>query len=59
MSTILGEGIVNTRNVIDLARKIGGAECYIIEQESYGDKTPMACVEADLKIMKEWGYIST
>lgn len=42
--------------VVDLATKIGGTTCYIIEQESYGDKTPMECVKADLEIMKKWGY---
>ena len=56
ISTILGEGIVNTKKVIDLARKKGGTNCYIIEQESYGDKTPMECVKADLDNMKKWGY---
>lgn len=55
-STILGEGIVNARQVVDLASKKGGTNCYIIEQESYGDKTPMDCVKADLEIMKSWGY---
>src|SRR5450759_3772392 len=56
VSTILGDGIVNTKKVVDLASKIGGTNCYIIEQESYGDKTPMYCVKADLEIMKKWGY---
>jgi sugar phosphate isomerase/epimerase len=55
-STILGEGIVNTRKVVDLAAKKGGTSCYIIEQESYGDKTPMYSVQADLDIMKKWGH---
>jgi sugar phosphate isomerase/epimerase len=55
-STILGEGIVHTHDVIDLAREKGGTYCYIIEQESYGDKTPMFCAKADLDIMKKWGY---
>ncbi len=55
-STILGEGIVHTKEVLDLATKIGGTTCYIIEQESYGDKTPMECVKEDLAIMKKWGY---
>jgi sugar phosphate isomerase/epimerase len=57
ISTILGEGIVNTKQVVDLARKIGGTTCYIIEQESYGTKTPMECVKADLDVMKKWGYL--
>jgi len=56
VSTILGDGIVNTKKVVDLASKIGGTNCYIIEQESYGDKTPMYCAKADLEIMKKWGY---
>ncbi|MEI6047384.1 MAG: TIM barrel protein [Bacteroidota bacterium] len=56
ISTILGEGIVNAKEVVDLATKIGGTTCYIIEQESYGTKTPMECVKADLDIMKKWGY---
>jgi sugar phosphate isomerase/epimerase len=55
-STIIGEGIVNTRKVVDLATKIGGTKVYIIEQESYQGKTPMECVKADLEIMKKWGY---
>jgi len=56
-STIIGEGIVNTKEVTDLATKIGGAQIYIIEQESYQGKTPMECVKKDLEIMKKWGYV--
>ena len=56
ISTILGEGIVNTQKVVELATTKGGTKCYIIEQESYGDKTPMYCAKADLEIMKKWGY---
>jgi sugar phosphate isomerase/epimerase len=56
ISTVLGEGIVNTKKVVDLATKKGGTICYIIEQESYGTKTPMVCVKEDLDIMKKWGY---
>jgi sugar phosphate isomerase/epimerase len=55
-STILGEGIVDARKVVDMATKIGGTQVYIIEQESYQGKTPMECVKIDLEIMKEWGY---
>lgn len=55
-STILGEGIVNAKQVVDLARDKGGTVCYIIEQESYQGLTPMECVEKDLQIMKKWGY---
>ena len=56
-STIIGEGIVNTRQVIDTATKIGGTTCYIIEQESYQGKTPMECAQRDLEIMQDWGYV--
>jgi sugar phosphate isomerase/epimerase len=56
VSTILGEGIVDTKKVVDMATKIGGTICYIIEQESYQNKTPMECVKTDLRIMKNWGY---
>ena len=55
-STIIGEGIVNAKEVVDLATKIGGTTCYIIEQESYQGKTPLECAELNLKIMKKWGY---
>lgn len=56
ISTILGEGIVNCEKVLELASKIGGTRCFIIEQESYGSKTPMDCVKEDLAVMKKWGY---
>lgn len=55
-STILGKGIVPVKEVIDLGRKSGGTIHFIIEQESYQGKTPVECVEEDLKIMKSWGY---
>ena len=55
-STILGEGIVDAKKVIDTATKIGGTTCYIIEQESYQGKSPLECVKTDLEIMKKWGY---
>ena len=56
VSTIIGEGIVNAKQVVDLATKIGGTRVYIIEQESYQGKTPMECIKTDLEIMKKWGY---
>jgi len=55
-SCIIGEGIVEAKKVLKLAKKIGGTQVYIIEQESYQGKAPMDCVKADLEIMKEWGY---
>jgi len=55
-STILGEGIVNTKQVIDLGKRSAGTYQFIIEQESYQGKTPLDCAKADLAIMKKWGY---
>ena len=55
-STILGKGIVGTKAVVDEGRKSGGTAHFIIEQESYQGKTPLACAKEDLAIMKKWGY---
>lgn len=55
-STVLGTGIVNVKEVIDLGRKSGGTKHFIIEQESYQGKTPIACMKEDFDIMKKWGY---
>jgi sugar phosphate isomerase/epimerase len=55
-STILGQGIVNTRQVTDLGKKSGGTHQFIIEQESYQGKAPLDCCKEDLAIMKKWGY---
>jgi sugar phosphate isomerase/epimerase len=55
-STIIGTGIVNAKEVLKLATEKGGTKVYIIEQESYQGKTPMACIKEDLEIMKKWGY---
>jgi sugar phosphate isomerase/epimerase len=55
-STILGKGVIGVKDVLALAKKSGGTRHYIIEQESYQGKTPLACVKEDLRIMKNWGY---
>ncbi len=55
-STILGKGLVGTKEVTDLSRKIGGTSLYVIEQESYQGKTPLECMEEDLRVMEKWGY---
>jgi len=54
-STILGEGVVDPKSIALLAKKIGGAHHYIIEQESYQGIAPLDCVKKDLAIMKTWG----
>jgi sugar phosphate isomerase/epimerase len=55
-SAVLGKGIVNVKEVIDLCRKSGGTEHFIVEQESYQGKTAMESIKEDLAIMKGWGY---
>jgi sugar phosphate isomerase/epimerase len=54
-STILGAGIVNTKEVIDAGRK-GGTTHFIIEQESYQGKGSVESCKEDFEIMKKWGY---
>ncbi len=55
-STIIGEGIVNAKETVALATSLGGAICYIIEQESYQNKSPLECMKTNLAIMRKWGY---
>lgn len=55
-STILGNGIVNVKEVLDVCRKAGGSFHYIIEQEAYQGKTPLASVKEDFERMKKWGF---
>ena len=54
-STIIGQGIVDTRKVCDQGRK-SGTQYFIIEQESYQGKDPFDCCKDDLDIMKKWKY---
>lgn len=54
-STILGQGLVGSKGVTDLA-KASGTKLFVIEQESYQGKTPMECMEENLAIIKLWGY---
>ena len=55
-STVLGKGILPVKEIIDLAKRKGGTTEFIIEQESYQEKTPLECTEEDFKAMKNWGY---
>jgi sugar phosphate isomerase/epimerase len=57
-SAILGKGIIPVKEVLDICRKTGGTKVYIIEQEAYQGKDPMACMKENFDIMKEWGYHS-
>ena len=55
-STVLGKGVVNVKEILDLAKKMGGTEHFIIEQESYQGQQPLDAVKTDLAVMKKWGY---
>lgn len=55
-STILGKGIANIKEVIDLGRKSGGTSHFIIEQEAYQGISPLECAREDFNMMKKWGY---
>lgn len=55
-SAILGMGVIPVKEVLDICRKTGGTQVYIIEQEAYQGKAPLDCVNEDLKIMTAWGY---
>jgi sugar phosphate isomerase/epimerase len=55
-STVLGDGIMQVEKVIDAARKSGGTTEFIVEQESYQDKTPLASAKEDFDMMKKWGF---
>ncbi len=54
-STVLGKGVIGVKDIVDYARKTGTGY-FIIEQESYQDKTPLDCAKEDLEIMKQWGF---
>jgi len=54
-STTLGDGVVDPKSIALLAKKIGSAHHYIIEQESYQGKAPLDCVKIDLERIKTWG----
>ncbi|ASU35213.1 sugar phosphate isomerase/epimerase family protein [Mucilaginibacter xinganensis] len=55
-STVLGQGVINIKDLVKAARKKGGTSQFIIEQESYQGKDPVDCVIIDLQMMKKWGY---
>jgi sugar phosphate isomerase/epimerase len=56
-SAVLGKGVIGVKEVLQLAKQIGGTKHYIIEQESYQGKTPLDSVKEDLRIMKSWRYV--
>ena len=55
-STVLGEGILPVKKICKQGKKHGGTSCFIIEQESYQDRSALASAKVDFKMMKKWGY---
>ncbi|HWB25930.1 MAG TPA: TIM barrel protein [Chitinophagaceae bacterium] len=55
-STVLGKGIIGTKDIVDLALKSGGTTDFIIEQESYQTITPLESAKEDYAVMKSWGF---
>lgn len=54
-STVLGKGIAQVKEVIDLGQAAGTTQ-FIIEQEAYQGKSPIDCAKEDFEVMKKWGY---
>ena len=54
-STVLGKGIAQVKEVIDLGQAAGTTQ-FIIEQEAYKGKSPIDCAKEDFEVMKKWGY---
>jgi len=56
-STTLGNGEVNPKMLCILAKKVSGAIHFIIEQESYQNKTPLEAAKINLATMKSWRLV--
>jgi sugar phosphate isomerase/epimerase len=56
-STTMGAGEVNPKALCLLAKKMSGTKHFIIEQESYQNKTPLECAKINLDTMKTWGLV--
>jgi len=54
-SCALGEGLIDVKKTIDLARD-QGTTLFIIEQEAYQGKSPMERMKENLDTMQTWGY---
>jgi sugar phosphate isomerase/epimerase len=56
-STLLGDGALNMKEILAFARKSTAVKYWVIEQESYGDKTPMDCMKINLNRLKgDFGF---
>lgn len=56
-STTIGDGVVDPKMLCLLAKKVSGAKHFIIEQESYQNKTPLECAKINLATIKTWGLV--
>ena len=54
-STILGQGILGTRDIVAAAVAAGTTQL-TIEQESYQGRKPLDDAHKDLDVMHDWGY---
>jgi hypothetical protein len=55
VSTILGKGVVGTKEICNIGRTTGGTKYFIVEQESYQvGYTALQCSQQDYSIMKNW-----
>lgn len=55
-SCVLGQGIIPVKTVLDLGREKGGTKYFIVEQESYQNRTPLQAMKMNYEQMKAWGY---
>lgn len=56
-STTMGDGVVDPKALCLLAKKVSGAHHFIIEQESYQNRTPLESAKINLDRMKTWGLV--
>jgi sugar phosphate isomerase/epimerase len=56
-STTMGDGVVDPKMLCLLAKKVSGAKHFIIEQESYQNRTPLEAAKINLATMKTWGLV--
>lgn len=55
-SSVLGKGIIHSKEATDLGRKLGGTKIFIVEQEAYQNMSPLQAVKEDYNVMKQWGF---
>jgi sugar phosphate isomerase/epimerase len=55
-STVIGKGVIGVKNVLAVAKRLGGTQHFIIEQEEYQGQQPLAAMKQNIAVMKKWGY---